>query len=241
MSNATYKAGFNNYTNGEWMWGYKPLDTTSDYFGNYMAYMSRNYNSSQIRQAPKVVNKLLFDQFAATDVRTQVIDPTGNHTALNLPSTYLKVPYTSQKFLSTNDSGSVDNSVSLGDVPFMRSAEMYLIEAEALARDNKEALSKVVFTEFEKNRNPAYVSSVKTGQAYINEILNSRRLELWGEGFRFLDLKRQNLPLDRTGTNFSAVVASGLVTVPANDKRWTWLIPQAEIDASQGLVKQNDL
>ncbi len=241
MSNEAYKAGFNNYTVSEWMWGYKPLGSTSDYFGNFMGYMSRNYNSSQIRQAPKVVNKLLFDQFAATDVRTQVIDPTGNHTALNLPSTYLKVPYTSQKFLSTNDSGSVDNSVSLGDVPFMRSAEMYLIEAEALARDNKEALSKVVFTEFEKNRNPAYVSSVKTGQAYINEILNSRRLELWGEGFRFLDLKRQNLPLDRTGTNFSAVVASGLVTVPANDKRWTWLIPQAEIDASQGLVKQNDL
>jgi len=241
MSNEVYKSGFNNYTVSEWMWGYKPLGSTSDYFGNFMAYMSRNYNSSQIRQAPKVVNSLLFNGFAATDVRTQVIDPTGNHTALNLPSTYLKVPYTSQKYLSVNESGSVDNSVSLGDVPFMRSAEMYLIEAEALAKDNKEALSKIVFTEFEKNRNPAYVTSVKTGQAYIDEVLNSRRLELWGEGFRFLDLKRQNLPLDRTGTNFVAVVNSGLISVPAGDKRWTWLIPQAEIDASQGLVKQNEL
>lgn len=241
MNNETYKAGFNNYTVSEWMWGYKPLGSTSDYFGNFMAYMSRNYNSSQIRQAPKVVNSVLYNSFPATDVRRQVIDPTGAHTSLNLPSTYLRVPYTSQKFLSVNESGSVDNSVSLGDVPFMRSAEMYLIEAEALAKDNKEALSKIVFTEFEKNRNPAYVSSVKTGQAYIDEVLASRRLELWGEGFRFLDLKRQNLPLDRTGTNFSAVVVSGLVTVPAADKRWTWLIPQAEIDASKGLVKQNDL
>lgn len=241
MTNANYKAGFNNYTNGEWMWGYKPLDTTSDYFGNFMAYMSRNYNSSQIRQAPKVVNKLLFDQFAATDVRTQVIDPTGNHTALNLPSTYLKVPYTSQKFLSVNGSGSVDNSVSLGDIPLMRSAEMYLIEAEALARSNREADSKIVFNQFEKNRNPSYAGATTTGQAYIDEILNSRRLELWGEGFRFLDLKRLNLPLDRTGTNFAPVVVNNLVTVPAGDKRWTWLIPQSEIDASKGLVKQNDL
>ena len=241
MNNTTYKAGFNNYTVSEWMWGYKPIAATSDYFGNFMAYMSRNYNSSQIRQAPKVVNNLLFNMFPATDVRTQVIDPTGAHTALSLPSTYSKFPYTSQKFLSVNTEGAVDNNTSLGDIPFMRAAEMYLIEAEALARDNKEGQSKLVFAEFEKNRNPAYVTSVKTGQAYIDEILNSRRLELWGEGFRFLDLKRLNLPLDRTGANHSAVVTNNVLSVPAGDKRWTWLIPQSEIDASSGLVIQNEL
>lgn len=241
MSNATYKAGFNSYGNGEWMWGYSPIDTTSDYFGNFMAYMSRNYNSSQIRQAPKVVNSLLFNSFPSTDVRTQVIDPTGAHTALNLPATYSKFPYTSQKFLSVNSQGALDNATSLGDIPFMRAAEMYLIEAEALAKDNKEAQSKIVFNEFEKNRNPAYAGATTTGQAYIDEVLKSRRLELWGEGFRFLDLKRLNLPLDRTGANHSPVVTNNLLTVPAGDKRWTWLIPQGEIDASQGLVIQNEL
>lgn len=241
MTNATYKAGFNTYGNGEWMWGYSPIDTSSDYFGNFMAYMSRNYNSSQIRQAPKVVNSLLFNSFPSTDVRTQVIDPTGAHTALNLPSTYSKFPYTSQKFLSVNSAGAVDNVTSLGDIPFMRAAEMYLIEAEALAKDNKELQSKIVFDEFEKNRNPAYAGANTTGQAYIDEVLRSRRLELWGEGFRFLDLKRLNLPLDRTGANHSPVVTNNLLTVPAGDKRWTWLIPQGEIDASQGLVIQNEL
>lgn len=241
MSNATYRAGFNTYGNGEWMWGYNPIDTSSDYFGNFMAYMSRNYNSSQIRQAPKVVNSLLFNSFPSTDVRTQVIDPTGAHTALNLPTTYSKFPYTSQKFLSVNAAGTRDNATSLGDIPFMRAAEMYLIEAEALAKDSKEAQSKIVFDEFEKNRNPAYAGAATTGQAYIDEVLKSRRLELWGEGFRFLDLKRLNLPLDRTGANHSAVVTNNLLTVPANDNRWTWLIPQGEIDASQGLVIQNEL
>lgn len=241
MSNATYRAGFNTYGNGEWMWGYNPIDTSSDYFGNFMAYMSRNYNSSQIRQAPKVVNSLLFNSFPSTDVRTQVIDPTGAHTALNLPTTYSKFPYTSQKFLSVNAAGTRDNATSLGDIPFMRAAEMYLIEAEALAKDSKEAQSKIVFDEFEKNRNPAYAGAATTGQAYIDEVLKSRRLELWGEGFRFLDLKRLNLPLDRTGANHSAVVTNNLLTVPASDNRWTWLIPQGEIDASQGLVIQNEL
>lgn len=241
MVNSAYKAGFNDYGNGEWMWGYHPLETTTDYFGNFMAYMSRNFNASQIRQAPKVVNKLLFDQFDATDVRTQVIDPTGKHLSLNLPSNYSRFPYTSQKFLSTDAQGGISNAVSLGDIPMMRAAELYLIEAEALARDNREAESKVVFNLLEKNRNPSYAGATKTGQAYIDEVLTSRRLELWGEGFRFLDLKRLNLPLDRTGTNYAPVVNNNLITVPAGDKRWQWLIPQAEIDASGGVVTQNEL
>ncbi len=241
MTNAEYKSGFNNYSNSEWIWGYKPIQATTDFFGNFMAYMSRNYNSSQIRLVPKAVNSVLYAQFPATDVRTQVIDPTGAHMALGLPSTYTRVPYTSQKFLSVNAEGTVDNNTSLGDIPFMRSAEMYLIEAEALGKDQREAESKAVFNELMMNRNPSYPGAVTTGQDYMDEILTSRRLELWGEGFRFLDLKRLNLPLDRTGANHVSAVTNNLNYVPAGDKRWTWLIPQAEINASQGLVEQNEL
>ncbi len=247
MSNASYKAGFNDYNNGEWMWGYSPIDATTDYFGNFMAYMSRNYNSSQIRQAPKVVNSQLYNKFATTDVRTQVIDPTGNHLGLLTEmkdgkvvkkkdyANYSLFPYTSQKFLVK------EQTVCLGDIPMMRSAELYLIEAEALARNNREAESKEVFNMLEKNRNPEYAGATTTGQAYIDEILTSRRLELWGEGFRFLDLKRLNLPLDRNGTNVSEVVNNNVLYIAPDDKRWTWLIPQDEINASQGVIKQNEL
>lgn len=49
-----------------------------------------------------------------------------------------------------------------------------------------------------KNRDASYTLSTNTGQALIDEIMVQRRVELWGEGFRFLDLKRLNLPLDRT-------------------------------------------
>ena len=235
MDNETYKKGFNNYEVGEWMWGYHIIEEQSDYFGNFMAYMSRNYNSTQIRSAPKVVNKNLYNMFPASDVRTQVIDPTGQHTALALPSNYAKFPYTSQKFLS------VSNDKSLGDIPFMRAAEMYLIEAEALARTGQEAASKAVFTILEKNRNPEYTTTTATGAAYIEQIMNSRRLELWGEGFRWLDLKRLALPLDRTGANFVGSVINNLYTVSPTDKRWTWLIPQDEINNSGGVVVQNEL
>src|SRR5690606_19491274 len=101
---------------------------------------------TNIRQAPKAINSKLFLSFPSTDVRTKNFDPTGAHTALALPSTYAKFPYTSQKFIAASQG---DSRV---DVPYMRSAEMYLIEAEALARLGNEAGSKAVFDVFAKNR-----------------------------------------------------------------------------------------
>ncbi|WP_292008708.1 RagB/SusD family nutrient uptake outer membrane protein [Chryseobacterium sp.] len=234
MDNTTYVSGFNTLANGEWMWGSAIIADQTDYFGNFGAYMSRNYNSTNIRQAPKAINTKLYNMFPSTDVRTKVVDPTGAHTSLSLPSTYSKFPYTSQKFLS------VSTSDSRMDVPYMRAAEMYLIEAEALAKIGDEAGSKVIFNEFSVNRNPSYAGAATTGTAYIDEIIRSRRLEFWGEGFRFLDLKRLNQGLDRSGANHSNVVINNIVTVPSTDPRWEYLIPRSEINANP-LIEQNPL
>jgi hypothetical protein len=124
----------------------------------------------------------------------------------------------------------------------MRLAEMYLIAAEALARNNQEAASKTLFTTLMQNRNPSYVQSTNTGAAYITEVLNSRRLELWGEGFRWFDLKRLNLPLVRndSGSNHVSTVINNVWTVPATDNRWTLLIPINEIQ-NNSLCTQNPI
>lgn len=232
MSQAQYRAGFNDYTNTEWMWGVTIISDQSDFFGNFHAYMSRNYNSSQIRTAPKVMSTKLYNAFPSTDVRVQVVDPTGAHTALALPSNYSKFPYTSQKFLS------VSTSVSLGDVPFMRVAEMYLIEAEALYKLGREAESKTVLTTLVKARDTSFTAFTTTGDAYYQQLLLNRRLELWGEGFRFFDLKRLNQKLDRTGANHNATVINNVYTIEPTDARWQWMIPQAEINANP-LITQN--
>lgn len=79
--------------------------------------------------------------------------------------------------------------------------------------------------------------STKTGQALIDEIMIQRRIELWGEGFRWYDLKRLSLPLDRTGSNHTSSVTVGVMQVVAGDKRWTWLIPQVEMDANPNMVQ----
>ena len=236
MNNEDYKAGFNNYTNPEWMWGVRIIADQSDFFGNFMAYMSRNYSSSQIRSCPKVMNVELYDYLPTDDVRKVVVDPTGQHASLGLADNFKKYDYTSQKFLAES------SSVPLGDVPFMRAAEMYLIEAEALYHSD-EAASKAVLQELVNNRTNNTYTITTTGTAYYNEILMQRRVELWGEGFRFLDLKRLEQTLDRSTANVPNIVPSvlsgGVITADPSNSRWQWVIPRQEIN-SNPLIVQND-
>ncbi|WP_276382010.1 RagB/SusD family nutrient uptake outer membrane protein [Flavobacterium sp. H4147] len=232
MSTAEYVTGFNDYNNKEWMWGSHINEVQTQYFGNFGAYMSRNFSSTVIRSCPKAINSKLYDMIPSTDIRSAIFDKTGKHTALALPSNFAKFPYTSQKFLS------ISTGDSRCDVPYMRAAEMFLIEAEAKARMGSADAANVLY-EFEITRNPSYTLSTNTGQALVDEILIQRRIELWGEGFRFFDLKRTNSPLDRTGANHDSGIVNGVLNVDPTDKRWQWLIPKDEINANP-LIKQNE-
>jgi hypothetical protein len=235
MTNAQYLQGFNDYTNPEWMWGSRQVADQTTYFYSFFAYMSADFNSTNIRTNPKAINSNLYDRIATTDIRKQLWDPTGTNTAFPIPPGGVRKGYQSRKFLSGGGSGS-----SIGDVPMMRVAEMFLIEAEANARLGNNAAAQTALFTLVKNRDASYVQSVQTGQALIDEIMFHRRVELWGEGFRFYDLKRLNLPLDRNNANHDPAVAVTM-SVPAGDKLWEFLIPQDEINNSNGVIAQNPL
>lgn len=230
MTNAQYLQGFNDYNNPEWMWGSHQVEDQTQYFFSFFAYMSANFASTNIRSNPKAINSVLYNQIANGDIRKSLWDPTGTNTAFPIPVNGLRKAYMNRKFL-------VSGTTSVGDVPHMRVAEMYLIEAEARARagsaSETTAAQNVLFT-LAKNRNSGYILSTKTGNDLINEILVQRRVELWGEGFRFLDLKRLNAPLDRTGSNHTVALAQTL-SEAAGDTRWQWFIPQDEINANPAI------
>lgn len=234
MSEQEYLSGFNNYSVDEWMWSSRIVADQTSYFYSFFAYMSINYSSSVIRGTPKLIFSKLYDQISDTDVRKKLWDPTGENTVdFPLPlSTFRRFKYHSRKFKVANE------ALSIGDVPYMRSSEMYLIEAEALARDGKSAEAAKVLFDYAVKRDPAYTLSTKTGNALIAEIMIQRRTELWGEGFRFYDLKRTNMALDRTGGNHNATYAIKMAE-PAGTINWQLLIPQDEINNSGGVVTQN--
>ena len=228
MNTTQYQSGFNSCANPEWLWGFHMIDDQTLYFYGFMAYMSWNFNSSNIRGCPKCINSKLYDAIPLTDVRKGLFDPTG--TAWTMPSSsYKKYKYMNRKFAVK------DPSSSVADANFMRLGEMYLIAAEACANGAAGDAAQYLY-DLNITRDPAYVKTLKTGAALLDEIYTYRRIELWGEGHRFLDLKRLNMDLDRTGANHVATV-SQVMTLPATDKKWKFAIPTEEINANDFIDK----
>ncbi len=133
MTEAQYREGFSDIGNSEWMWGFDHLEDQSEFFGAYHSYISSNFNSTNIRATPKAINSLLYDRIPTTDVRSRmwVKAPTAANSVV--PTGGVRAPYMNQKFRLPG----TPSTSTMGDIPYMRVAEMYLIEAEAQARLGK--------------------------------------------------------------------------------------------------------
>jgi len=236
MTEAQYQTGFNNISNPEWIWGAFLQADQGDTFANFHGQISLDGNTTFIRDRPKRINSALYDLIPATDVRKKMWEPAPTATNFPLPlATFRREPYMSRKFKIK------EASTTLGDVPYIRLAEVYLTLAEALANiPGREAEAKQKLYDLNRTRNASYALSANTGAALIEEILVYRRVELWGEGHRFYDLKRLNRGLDRrTAPNYVAASVGDVMVVPAGDPRWQWVIPRSEIQANTN-TKQND-
>ncbi|MDP3398380.1 MAG: RagB/SusD family nutrient uptake outer membrane protein [Bacteroidales bacterium] len=238
MSFAQHQEGYSKISNPEFMWASYVQEDQSMYFFSFYAYLSHNFNSGVIRTSPKSIVKDLYDKISPTDVRKSFWHPNAVATGLPaVPPGGVRYNYMNSKFKA------VSTSDSRGDFPWIRVAEMYLIEAEALARQTgKEEQAKDVLYLLAKNRDTQYTRSENSGQALIDEILIQRRIELWGEGRNFTDLKRLNLPLVRPEASVEGAGGHiGSIAIklyePAGSKNWTWMIPGAEIETNPHMVQ----
>ena len=235
MSEAQYVDGFSDIGNPEWMWGFDHVEDQSEFFGAYHSYISCNFNSTVIRTYPKAINSLLYNSIPTTDVRSKVFVRTPTAANSVVPTGGVRVPFIVQKFRLPG----TPSTSTMGDIPYMRASEMFLIEAEAKARLGRDADAAKVLFDLVTKRDVAYKLSTNTGTKLTDEIMLNRRTELWGEGFRFLDLKRLNQPLNRNGANHIASITV-LYDMPAGDKQWEFLIPRREMDANKAMI-QNPL
>ncbi|PWS30595.1 RagB/SusD family nutrient uptake outer membrane protein [Pedobacter paludis] len=250
MSNSDYLGGFTVISNAEWMWGANQLADQVPTYGSFYSYVSGNFNSSWNRLEPKMINSVLYAKIASTDIRKKLWWDGTTADKVNFPgaidaatgtaaSGVKVIKYMHRKFKVQ------DVNSRAGDIPFMRVAEMYLIEAEALARaGGQDAAAASALYPLAVNRNPSYVLSTKTGAALIDEIMVQRRIELWGEGFRFYDLKRTDSDMDRNGMDNPRVSTSVTYTDIAytlfkarasQNNLWEYKIPQDEIDINKAI------
>jgi hypothetical protein len=113
-----------------------------------------------------------------------------------------------------------------------RTGEMYLIRAEAYARQGDDVDALADLNTLRAARIDQYVPAVLAGTALKDAIALERRKELICEGHRFFDLKRTTRTISRAN-------CSSFCTLGPSDREWTWPIPQPEIDANANILPQN--
>lgn len=136
--------------------------------------------------------------------------------------------------------GGVFNALSVDAVVFIRSAEMLLAEAEACAEMGDDASARTLLTELNSMRQEGYTCSA-SGKDLLDEIRLYRRIELWGEGHSWFDMKRWNLPLERrawvagdnTSSNHLPSMAGKVETNAANG--WRYVIPAVALNYYPGI------
>jgi len=255
MDEDKYKSGFNSVNNSEWMWGGNVVADQTTYYRAWFYYIGTNFNGSQNRGNPKFINHLLYAEISDTDWRQGIWDPKTPNSIdgweedpnyatksefdaarkafllkNDMSKRFKTYPYMSTKFKNKNGS-----TIESDDILYMRAAEMYLIEAEALARSGNDAGASQSLLDLVSTRDPSYVKSTNTGNALIEEIKIQRRIELWGEGYRWFDMLRYDEALDRTGTgaDIKLYTAKGFnQPKPSTNDDWLFKIPLQEINAN---------
>ncbi|MEY4929920.1 MAG: hypothetical protein RI909_644 [Bacteroidota bacterium] len=115
------------------------------------------------------------------------------------------------------------------NVPVIRRAEMYLIQAESRARQNNDAGAQTAVNTIRTNR--GLTATSLTGSALVNLIMNERRVEFALEGFRFYDFKR-------LGQDIPKPAAAGVGSLPYTDFRMLQQLPNDQVLLNSSL-KQN--
>lgn len=226
---------FNNASASEWMWGMVINEEHATIFASFFSHVdATTFGYSQLGGQKLISHGTegLYNNISDTDVRKNLwLAPgAGNrYPAAGATATYMR-DYNQMKYL-TQELGAWP-----ADYLFMRISEMHLIKAEAIARDAAGATGTAAQALYEvvSNRDPEYTLSTNTGQALIDEIMFHRRVELWGEGFRFIDIKRLGQELNRFDKGHDQALAIRM-TAPADDNLFNWLIPRDEIDVNNNI------
>lgn len=247
MTNTEYKAGFCT-PNQEWIWSSYGASDETLYYYSYFSYIAYNSNASAVRTYPKCISKELFNKIPSSDVRKALfLNPaeytyttsTGNASSstalykqafLLYPSLYS----TSSVYAYMQFKIAANDLPGVGNLNHFRSAEMYLIEAEAKYYQNGDAtaIQNLLIALNKTSGRDASYTCTKTGADLLTEIKTYRAIELWGEGFDWFDMKRWNDTIIRKsptdGGNFITSLAVSIL--PSANNKWTWKVPQKETD-----------
>lgn len=244
MASGDLLGGFNSVNNAEWMWGAEINEDQSTSWFSFFNHLDADAGG-HARTAWKIVGNWLYDQISPEDVRKQWFR--GNLAAADEVTGTSMRRYGQLKF-RVKSQGSWAS-----DYIYMRQAEMYLNEAEALCQLGRYSEARTLLTELVGYKDPTFAArlaqrtddktltlkSFGTPTTLMDEIILQRRIELWGEGFRVYDIMRLKTGMDRSWTGSNHPVRSPVLSDP-NSWEWIMMIPQKEFDGNPNMDASAD-
>lgn len=225
MDKTRLKSGFMDVDDKEVLWGFNHTTETMTSYASYFSHLSNDSAGyGGVGQSVHCIDRSLYDQIPATDYRKALWN-TGAGDA-SASQTGGKLPYASRKF------GYMASW--LQDYIYMRNAEMVLIQAEAEARQGQNSAAAQTLAKLMAKRDPAWASA----SVSVDDVLLQRRIELWGEGFEYFDLRRNGLGVNRKyeGSNH---LASAQYAFPAHAKSWNFQIPRQELQNNTHITEDD--
>lgn len=235
-----------------WMWAAQQTSTTRTVttgLVNWTSWVANQttYGYSSMAGDPFfMIDRKMYERISDTDFRKLEFKAPDDSPLASMVSyvdaqfkTILPT-YSSVKFRPGNGNFKTNTVGSAVAYPLMRVEEMYFIEAEAAAHQNA-SQGKALLEEFMKGyRDPQYSCNVSSQDDVVEEIVFQKRVELWGEGQSFFDIKRLNYSVTRgyPGTN----VSDELARLNTNGRpAWmNWVISLREYESNDALVGKNN-
>lgn len=183
---------------------------------------------------------VLVDKIPATDKRNEWFSPGFKDSQKDEYAAYLakwgglvglgNLKYVPTKFHSPKD--------FTGDFIYLRAADPYLMRIEARIETGDLATAKAELAAFVKVRDDKF-DIATVADADLKEFVHlQRRIELWGEGVSWFDLRRWDVGLDRTTVGANNHIKD-VVKLPPTSPIFSFPLPQHEIDNQPSLGPNN--
>lgn len=237
------KTGFNTI-NDSWMLAmHQTTDTVLNNLLSWAAHMSLEAVYGYGYGAQPGISVFSYERLSDTDFRKKSYvtadrsyDAAKDYMSLTEEEFQTVAPYASYKFHTNGGEKSNYTVANVVDVPVMRVEEMYLTEAEATAHYD-EATARTLLTSFMAHRDPNY--TIPASYTLVDEIIFQKRIEFWGEGIIFYDMKRLNMSMHNGDAGSNAPSMAQLST-DGRAPWWNCVIPLSAVQQNIGLSGKNN-
>ena len=232
--------GMNSISASNVMWGAGIENTEqSGAYAGFFTHMD-NTDGAYAESAPKLISSNIYKKMEPDDIRRRWWNPDNEDS-----------PYISEKFRFSNVAS------WLGDYIYMRVEEMYFDAAEAALRlgDADKAVEYV--NAVMSKRSTSYDAGRYTASTYLGatsvtwtgslleNILIQKRIELWGEFGRLIDIRRLGQGIDRKSADgfadecLTTMSRNGVNLNNPDTYDWVMTIPQDEINNNPNINEED--